>query len=276
LKNIYWLAAYPKSGSTWFRAFLESLSTGGNAVDINNLKVVSHTSSRVFFDRVLDIDSAYLTVDEITSARPRLFEIEAMQAHAPLFRKTHDAWITTLTGGPLFPPAVTLGAILIVRDPRDVAVSLAHQMTNTVDYAIERLGNPSGMMDMAVQRVNHQLPQKLSSWSLHTESWLSAPIKLHLLKYEDMLGDPLASFGAAASFLGFDAAPEKIAQAVDAVRFDRLRSAEEKSSYLGRQPGMDRFFRRGVAGGWRDSLTPAQVACIEADHGPMMRRLGYL
>jgi aryl sulfotransferase len=35
------------------------------------------------------------------------------------------------------------------------------------------------------------------------------------------------------------------------------------------------FFRRGVAGGWRDELSPEQVARIEAEHGPMMRRLGY-
>jgi len=29
------------------------------------------------------------------------------------------------------------------------------------------------------------------------------------------------------------------------------------------------------AGGWRDELTPDQVARIEADRAPMMRRLGY-
>ena len=29
-------------------------------------------------------------------------------------------------------------------------------------------------------------------------------------------------------------------------------------------------------GQWRDVLTPEQVARIEADHGPVMRRFGYL
>jgi hypothetical protein len=63
---------------------------------------------------------------------------------------------------------------------------------------------------------------------------------------------------------------------VDAVRFDRLRAAEDQDGFVERQPGMDRFFRRGIAGGWRDSLSPEQIARIESDHGTMMRRLGYL
>ena len=245
-------------------------------MDINNLNLVSHAAARIYFDRMLDIDSAYLTFDEITSARPELFELEAREAHAPLFRKVHDAWITTRTGEPLFPPKLTLGAIYIVRDPRDVAVSNAHHESKPVDWVIERMSNPLDMMEMSAQRVSVKLPQKVDSWSAHVESWLSAPIRHHLLKYEEMLADPLVSFGAAARFLGFDTAPEKIASAVDAVRFDRLRSAEDKDGFRERQPGMDRFFRRGVAGGWRDSLTLAQVKRIEADHGLMMRKLGYL
>jgi aryl sulfotransferase len=36
------------------------------------------------------------------------------------------------------------------------------------------------------------------------------------------------------------------------------------------------FFREGRAGGWRSSLSAAQVARIETDHGRVMRRLGYL
>lgn len=255
---------------------MESLSNEGNEVDINNLNLARNAANRASFDRILDIDSAYLTFDEITSARPELFELEAKEADGPLFRKVHDAWITTKAGKPLFPSDFTLGALYIVRDPRDVAVSNAHHMNKPVDWIIERMANRSDMMEMAGQRVSYQLPQKTGSWSMHVESWLSAPVKLHLLKYEEMLAEPVASFGEAARFLGFDATPEKIASAIDAVRFDRLRSAEDANGFIERQPVMDRFFRRGVAGGWRDSLTAAQVKQIEEDHGPLMRELGYL
>jgi aryl sulfotransferase len=276
MNGFYWLASYPKSGNTWLRLFLESLSVGGKTVDINNLKFRGYAASRTHFDRTLDIESADLTYDEITTARPFFFEISAEEAKTPIYNKTHNAWIKTPTGEPLFPPKLTLGAVYIVRDPRDVAVSLAHHVSKSVDFAIERMANPLAMMEMADQRISRQLPEYLFSWSLHVQSWLSAPISLHFLKYEDMLADPVASLGSAARFLGFDATPEKIYSAVDAVCFDRLRSIEEVDGFIERPLGADRFFRRGVAGGWQDSLTPDQVARIEADHGEVMCKLGYL
>ncbi len=276
MSGIYWLASYPKSGNTWLRLFLESLAAGGAAPDINAVEVTGNAAVREAFDHVLDIESSDLTDDEIARARPRLYEIEACTATAPLLLKAHDAWHPTPADEPLFPLAATLGAIYLVRDPRDVAVSLAHHMGQSIDQAIERMGDPRATMAMAGKRLPKQLPQHLSTWSGHVASWLGAPIERLLLRYEDMLADPVARFGEAARFLGLDAEPDQIAAAVDAVRFERLRAAEETQGFIEAQPGVERFFRRGVAGGWRDSLTPAQAARIEAEHGPTMRKLGYL
>ena len=40
MKGIVWLASYPKSGNTWFRAFLANLLHGGEQpVDINQFGV---------------------------------------------------------------------------------------------------------------------------------------------------------------------------------------------------------------------------------------------
>ena len=36
------------------------------------------------------------------------------------------------------------------------------------------------------------------------------------------------------------------------------------------------FFRKGSVGSWREQLTPEMVAKIIDDHGPAMRRFGYL
>ena len=36
MKNLFWLASYPKSGNTWVRVFLANLQKGGDEpVDIN-------------------------------------------------------------------------------------------------------------------------------------------------------------------------------------------------------------------------------------------------
>lgn len=276
MNGFYWLASYPKSGNTWLRIFLESLLSGGTP-DINALQSVGNSASvRDTFDRVLDIASSDLTDDEITRARPRQYEIEATKAQVPLLRKAHDAWRLTPAGEPLFPPELTLGAVYIVRDPRDVAVSLAYHMNQTVDQAILRMGDPEAVMERGRHRMPIQLPQLLMSWSQHVQSWLDAPIPLLLLKYEALLADPVTHFGRAAQFLQMESARDKIAVAVEAVRFERLRALEDAAGFAERQPGMERFFRRGIAGGWHDSLSKEQIERIETDHGDMMRRLGYL
>lgn len=277
MNGFYWLASYPKSGNTWLRLFLESLHLGGNTPNINALQAVGrNAANRYAFDRILDIVSSDLTDDEITCARPRQYEIEAREAQAPLLRKAHDAWRLTPVGESLFPPALTLGAIYIVRDPRDVAVSLAHHTNRTIDQSIQRMCDPEAVMERGLCSVPSELPQLLMSWSQHARSWLEAPVPLLLLKYEDLLADPEAHFGKVAQFLQTGAAPDKIAAAVEAVRFERLRAIEEREGFAERQPGMERFFRRGITGGWRDSLSSGQAGRIESVHGDMMRRLGYL
>ncbi|MBS4052995.1 MAG: sulfotransferase domain-containing protein [Methylomonas sp.] len=277
MKRYFWLASYPKSGNTWLRLFLESLSHEGATPDINAMAFSGgHAAVRDEFERLLDIESNDLTDEEITRARPRMYELEAQAANAPLLRKVHDAWELTPAGEPLFPIELTLGAIYLVRDPRDVAVSLAHHMRQSLDQTIERMSNPQAMMSMSKRFIPKQLPQRLTSWSGHVESWLEAPVGRLLLKYEDMLSDPEAHFGAAVRFLGIDADRDKIAAAVEAVAFERLRSEEKARGFVETPPGVEGFFRRGIAGGWRESLTPAQVTRIETDHAAVMRSLNYL
>ncbi len=156
MNGFYWLASYPKSGNTWLRLFLESLAIGGNTVDINALNVSvsgGHAASRSEFDRILDIESADLTDDEITLARPRQYEIEAGTAKSPMLRKAHDAWGLTPAGESLFPPGLTLGAVYLVRDPRDVAVSLSYHLNQTVDQVIARMGNAKAVREMDRRRI---------------------------------------------------------------------------------------------------------------------------
>lgn len=276
MSGFYWLASYPKSGNTWLRIFLQSLSSGGDAVDINALTVTRNAANSTHFEQALDIEPSDLTDDEIARARPRQYEIEAQEANVALLRKVHDAWEMTPAGEPLFPVDSTLGAIYIVRDPRDVAVSLAHHMGWTVDQAIAFMAEPAASLAKSRRFIPQHFQQHLSTWSRHVESWLDAPVGVHLLRYEDVLANPVARFGEVAHFLGFDASSAVLEAAVNAVSFQRLRAAEDMHGFAERMPNQDRFFRSGIAGGWRNSLSSEQIDRIEADHGPMMRRLGYL
>ena len=88
--------------------------------------------------------------------------------------------------------------------------------------------------------------------------------------------DTVGTFAPALDFAGFPADREQIARAAGFAGFAQAQAQEREKGFreLPRWDDM-RFFRRGEVGGWRDELTSEQVARIEADHGPMMLRLGY-
>lgn len=287
-----WLASYPKSGNTWFRMLVANLSAKDDQpVDINDLPERGGiASARGPFDHLLLIDSGLLTHDEIDCLRPRVYEelargaaddeYDTPEAEAPVrFVKAHDAYTLTPTGEPLLAGARGAeGAIVIVRDPRDVAPSLANHNGTSVDDAVTFMNNKDAGFCARSTRQHNQLRQKLPGWSGHTASWLDqADIPVHLVRYEDMKTDTADVLRRALVFAGRTVSDEEIRRAVKFADFAQLQGQEKEKGFREApqaQPGGS-FFRRGEAGGWRDELTPAQVARIEADHAPMMRRLGY-
>lgn len=272
----YWLASYPKSGNTWLRLSLSSLDQGGAPPDFTTSKLFAPISGdRAAIDEMVDIDTADLTTAEAQALLPDFFRLEAAWLKKPQLRKVHEAWTVT-AGRPLFPPELTAGAIYIVRDPRDVAISLAHHLSVSIDAAITFMNDPHAMLARGDLHGLPQIQQELLTWSEHVRSWKNAPVRLLLLRYEDMHADPVKALSAAAHHLGWRPAAEQVVRAVAATRFEALRDAEERFGFREKAGPDVRFFRRGMAGGWRDTLSGIQVAAIEAAHHQVMTELGYL
>ena len=287
-----WLASYPKSGNTWFRMLVANLSAkDGKPVDINDLPERGGiASARGPFDHLLLIDSGLLTHDEIDCLRPRVYEelargadddeYDAPQDVPPVrFVKVHDAYTSTPKGEPLLAGRRGAeGVILIARDPRDIAPSLANHNHGSIDDAIAFMNNNEASFCAHTHRQHSQLRQKLPGWSGYMESWLEqTEIPVHLIRYEDMQTDTIGTFRRALEFAGRPASDEHLRRAVTYADIAELRRQEQEKGFRERpRPHLDRpFFRRGEAGAWRDELSAEQVARIEAVQAPMMRRLGY-
>jgi aryl sulfotransferase len=273
--GIWWLASYPKSGNTWLRAWLCSLVSDRPA-EINDLsRLGPFAGSRSHFDATLGIASVVLSRDQEFNLRPRVFEAVATEAKRPLYCKTHDAYQLTPGGEPLFPAAATAGAVYVVRDPRPVAVSMAHYTADPLDQVIAHMDDREAISGGSTKRLSNHLRQYLLRWSEHVESWLGAPFPVHLVRYEDMQAGPLAAFGAIAAFLGLRSDSAAIAAAVEAASFARLQAQERAFGFVEKPRRAAAFFREGRVDGWRDALTAEQAARIVAAHGAMMQRLGY-
>lgn len=291
-----WLASYPKSGNTWFRMLVANLSATDKPIDINGLPERSAiASARAPFDYLTLIESGLLTHDEADRLRPRVYEelkrgaaddddeydASGMPAAQPPVRfvKCHDAYTCTSQGEPLLGGAKGAdGAIVIVRDPRDVVPSLAHHLKRSIDAAIDFMNDDKASFCGRTDMQPNQLRQQLPDWSGHARTWLDqTDIPIHLVRYEDMQANAAGALRQAIDFAAWPATDQDLARAVAFADFSELKRQEANEGFReAPAPHRDgRFFRRGETGAWRDELTAAQVARIEAAHAPMMQRLGY-
>jgi aryl sulfotransferase len=277
--RLYWIASYPKSGNTWMRAALTSLRRGGGAIDINRLDGEQIASSRAQFDRHAGVEASDLTDAEIQRARPAVFRSLARSQLEPLLCKAHEAYVQ-VGGEPLFPSDATLGAVYIVRDPRDVAVSLAHHRQWPLARAVDFLCQPDVDFSASRGRLNRQLRQPLGSWSQHVSSWVSqegaaGAFSVRVVRYEAMHEDLQSILARLASTLGWRVDDAQLASAVVSSRFERLQGQEAVGGFSERPAAMPAFFRKGRIGGWREVLSSAQVAQIRGCHAEWMASFGY-
>ncbi len=275
--GIYWLASYPKSGNTWFRAFLSNfLSDSGEPVSINRLSIGQIASQRLWIDEVLGFDTSDLTQEEITNLRPEVYRWKLAGGEVG-YHKIHDAYTMTPEGRPLVDDIATVGALYILRNPLDVAPSYANHKGVGIDEAIAMMGDPAHALSRSDGALSQQLLQFTGTWSHHVRSWTEAPdLNVHVIRYEDMHAFPQRTFGSSISFLGLDPEPEQLERAIRFSRFDEMSRQERQSGFRERPVRAASFFRQGQSGDWRRTLSPQQVSRVIADHHEMMTRHGYL
>ena len=276
-KGLVWLASFPKSGNTWFRIFLAHLAAGDSGpADINYLDLdCGLASDRDDFEAVTMLESDLMSHDEIDTLRPRVYEQIARDSVALRWMKVHDAYTRLPGGEPLLGKAAR-AAIYLVRDPRDVAISLAHHNNSTIDTAIALMNSPSGTLGDVRASSRGQLRQKLTGWSGHAASWLDQrDVPVLLTRYEDLKADPVTRFAAALAFAGQEGAIGDIERAVAFSDFAVLQRREREEGFAERRSTLVPFFRSGQVGGWREVLSREQCARLEDAHAPMMERLGY-
>ncbi len=276
--GIFWLASYPKSGNTWFRVFLTNLRGGEDGpADINKLRSTPIASARGVFDDEAGVEASDLTFDEIDRLRPEIYEQLAANTDEKLFMKVHDAYTSNDKNIPLFPEEATAGAIYIIRNPLDVAVSFADHSGLDYDTAISRMAEESFAFCAKSRRLHDQLRQKLLSCSSHVKSWTEqAPFPVCVMRYEDMKQKPVETFEKAVRFSGLEYGREEILKALELSSFEELQRQEKEGGFKERSTRSEMFFRKGKIGSWLEALTEKQAQRIINDHRGVMRRFGYL
>ncbi len=237
------LIAYPKSGNTWTRFLVGNLLFSDKQVHFLNIpELVPH----------FDVMPARFFRE---MPRPRV--INCHEAYRPHYKRV----------------------IYVVRDPRDVVVSLFHfqrkrgiiEDSYLLDHFVSRF--------IAGEAVG---PQRLGSWAQNVGSWLAmrqSDPNFLFLRYEDMLRETGPALAKIASFLAIDASPERIAKAVERSSAQEMRSLEKVQGNEWHQSKGTRqeipFVRSARSGEGKTVLSRNAVAEIQSAWGPLMERIGY-
>jgi hypothetical protein len=271
---ITWLASYPKSGNTWLRAFLANyLNAGASPVDINELPRFSHGEmAGGLFEQLAGRPLAALSDEQLQRLRPAVHRAIAQLPREPNFVKTHNAF-ASLFGVPTVTMEATRAAIYVIRNPLDVVISYADHYGVDLDRAIGQMQRA----DNRTRTAGRTVFQLFGRWSDHVSGWTRAPgLRLHLMRYEDMLAAPEPAFAGVLAFLGLAEERERLLTAIRYSEFRELRAQEARAGFHERSRQSQAFFRAGRAGQWRELLSPAQVERIVAAHGETMAQYGYL
>lgn len=286
MQGIVWIASYPKSGNTWTRAFLtsyfESL-TGRKDHDRNllaRLLAPPLADSRAYFDELVGLPSAELSEAQLERYRPLfhalLYDALKDATAGPVLMKTHYRF-RSKSGRPQFLAPSSAGAIILIRNPLDIVSSYASHSGVPTDEMIELMAKKDMMVGSHRYGGEIEIPQQVGSWSEHVSAWSDCDaFPTLIVRYEDLLAEPVAQFTAMLEFLGMSPVAKQVAFAVEATRFEALRHDEDANGFMKMPRPDDRFFRKGIRDDWRTTLTQDQARRVVADHAAVMERFGYL
>lgn len=248
-----YLIAYPKTGSTWLRFML---------------------------CRIL-IRAYQLPYDELTVELNRLTRSTAA---LPDLRWTHDAAAVAKENGERLDPYelqlyggrrryARSRVALLVRDPRDVVVSLYHQLTRRMDGALELVSLSQFVRDplYGFDRVL----RFYDIWYHHRHT----PRGFYLLRYEDLLEAGGSRLAELTKFFGIPAAAVDVEEVYSGSRAEQMRSLERGGRVRGmRLAGGERDtlkVRKAQAGTYLEEMSPEDIAFCNQRMGVFARRYGY-
>ena len=281
-----WLASYPKSGNTLLRALLGSyfFSKDGifNFEIIKNIKQFPH--SGVFENLGIDINNEKEVLKNYIRAQESINQKNSIQ-----FLKTHS-YLFNINNNPFTDLNNTLGAIYIVRDPRNVVSSYAHHNSITIEESADRMissleygGKTSS------DHISERTKVYMGSWGSNYNSWKSfKPIgKYLLIKYEDILLNKekvlinILEFVHKLKGINFVIDQKKIDNVIQSTSFEKMKDMENKEGFIEAKVNLKTgkkipFFNLGSKNIWKNNLDNKIRNKIENSFKKEMIELGYL
>lgn len=233
------LVSVPRSGNTWTRFLIANLVHPG-PVSFSNIEGI---------------------VPDIYVATQR----ELLAIRRPRTIKSHESF------DPRYPRV-----IYIVRDPRDVALSVYNWRIKAAEI------DDNYPLDEFIRQFVARDFTPSGSWGQNVASWMATcahDSNFLLLRYEDLKAQTTQELARVSAFLNLERTDQDLARAAEASSAGRMRELEKREGQAWRATQKTRqdrpFVGAAKAGGWRSVLPASAVAQIEQAWAPLMEVLGY-
>jgi len=280
---IIWLASFPKSGNTWMRAFLSSylyLDLDKENFTFNLLKKIERFPNLNQLNNIgikpksfLDVAKSWIPTQNHINLNNKINLL-----------KTHQAF-GNFENFPFTDSNNTLGAIYLVRDPRDVLISYSKHMKQSIDKTLDLVLEDDSKGNL-FEGKNSVIGEMRGSWSQHYNSWKYSNLKDKIIiKYEDLINNPFDTFSKVISHLNYlfrklsfplETNAERIRKCIEISNFNNLQNLEKKSGFSDNINSGATFFNKGTTNQWQDELNDKIIYKIEKKFKKEMKELNYI
>ena len=282
---IIWLASYPKSGNTYVRAFLSAYYFSKNGeFDFSQISNIDQFPHEKFFKE---------KVNSIAEASKQWVPVqkEINKDKKIRFFKTHS-FLGNYQGNQFTTPETSLGAIYIVRDPRNVLTSLKNHYSFDDDEALRMITDKT--RSLMSNNGSHASLTYISSWAENYLSWFkNNQFRRIFVKYEDLINNKYETFRDIIVFTNTlmnnveGVNKSKLQKAIETTNFNVLKKKEISETFDGSESSFKNwrkfhsenknlFFNLGPENDWQKILNNKVSSEIENSFEKEMKDMGYL
>ena len=264
---IFWIASYPKNGNTWLRSLLSAyyFTKNGNFINDKILKNIPQFPEKRYFtnfdyDKSLPASTAqfWIKAQEIINKEKKI-----------KFFKTHNIY-GSLNNTDFSNKNNSIGAVYIIRDPRNVLTSMMNHFEMNKDEALQFMLNEKKFTYDHFKKNDYSDFQFISSWEKNYKSWIrnkDFPIKL--IKYEDLTDQTfyvvkdLINFINKTCKLDHNFDKSKAQNAIETTSFEKLKKIENNHGFSESIKSKNRdknkvpFFHLGPNNNWQKIFDPS-------------------
>ena len=280
---IIWIASYPKSGNTWLRSLISSyFFTDDGFFDFKLLKNIPSYPSPPFFEKYPDkFDKPEATAKYWIPEQERINK----NNNKLIFLKTHNA-LCKINGYSFTDTKNSLGAVHIIRDPRNVISSISNHYQIDLDEALKFMKTPNKAI--YVKKDQRYLGfNALFSWSSNNKSWSECQkFPILTIKYEDLEKETFETFKKVFEFikkvskLKEDFNQKKAEMAIKNCNFEKLQKLEKEKGFyeaISKKNSSEKikFFNLGNKNNYKDLLNKNLIDEINLFYKDELKKYNY-